>query len=146
MALDLWRPRSMMRPFRDMEDMVNRLFADWPRLREEHGGWNPSVDMIDRQDEVVLRADLPGMEQKDIDVTVQDNMITIRGERKEEREEKDKDYYCCERTFGTFTRTMALPPSVDPEGVKATFKNGILEVRLPKTREAKGRKVEIKAA
>lgn len=145
MALEMWRPRSMMRPFRDMEDMFNRFFPEWPR-REEHGGWNPSIDMVDRQDEVVLRADLPGMEQKDIDVTVQDGMITIRGERKEEREEKDKDFYCCERTFGAFSRSLALPPSVEPEGVKATFKNGILEVHLPKTREAKGRKVEIKAA
>jgi HSP20 family protein len=156
MALELWRHRGMGRPFRElarmereMGDLFGRFFQDWPGagLAERGRAWAPAVDMIDRPDEVVVRADLPGLEQKDVDVTIQEGMLTIRGERKEEREEKKEgqDYYCSERAFGAFVRSMPLPPGVDPEKVKATFKNGILEVHLQKSKESKGKKIEIKA-
>jgi HSP20 family protein len=156
MALELWRHRGMGRPFRElarmereMGDLFGRFFQDWPGagLAERGRVWAPAVDMIDRPDEVVVRADLPGLEQKDVDVTIQEGILTIRGERKAEREEKkeEEDYYYSERTFGTFIRTMPLPPGVDPEKVKATFKNGILEVHLQKTKESKSKKIEIKA-
>jgi HSP20 family protein len=79
-------------------------------------------------------------------VTLDQGTLTIRGERKEEQETKDGGVYCCERWAGAFTRTMALPAGVDPEKIQASFKNGVLEVRLPKTAEAKGKKIEIKAA
>ncbi len=153
MALELWRPRLMRSPFREMarmqremEEMFDRFFPGWLWERERERAWAPAVDMIDRKDEIVLRADLPGLEQKDIEVTVQDGMVTIRGERKEEKEEKAEDYYYCERSFGAFARTLPLPSGVDAERVTATFKNGVLEVHVPKAKEAKGRKVEIKAA
>ena len=137
MALELWRHRGMGRT-------VPRACShgagdgrsgpgDFPRTGPGPGSpnaaraWAPAVDMIDRPDEVVVRADLPGLEQKDVDVTIQEGMLTIRGERKEEREEKKEglDYYCSERAFGAFVRSMPLPPGVDPEKVKATFKNGV---------------------
>ena len=156
MALELWRHRGMGRPFRElarmereMGDLFGRFFQDrsGPGLAERGRAWAPAVDMIDRPDEVVVRADLPGLEQKDVDVTIQEGMLTIRGERKEEREEKKEgqDYYCSERAFGAFVRSMPLPPGVDPEKVKATFKNGILEVHLQKSKESKVKKIEIKA-
>ncbi len=95
---------------------------------------------------IVLRADLPGLDEKDIEVRVQDNTLTIQGERKEEKEEKKEDYYCSERAYGAFMRSLTLPASVDASKIKATFKKGVLEVHLPKAKEAKGTKIEIKAA
>lgn len=100
--------------------------------------------MLDKKDEVVLHVDLPGLEHKDIDVTVEEGMLTIRGNRKEEKEAKEEDYYCCERWAGSFERSLSLPPGVDTGKVRANFKNGVLEVRLPKVEKAKGKKVEIK--
>jgi HSP20 family protein len=152
MALERWRPRLMARsPFRDlvrlereMEDLFGR-FPAWP-WGEGERGWVPAVDLIDGKEELLLRADLPGLEEKDIEVTVQDGSLVIRGERKEEKEEKKENYYCSERTFGAFVRTLPLPTGVDADRVKATFKNGVLEVHLPKAAEAKGRRIEVKAA
>jgi HSP20 family protein len=134
----------MARLEREMEDLFGRLPA-WP-WGEQERGWAPAVDMIDRKDEIVLRADLPGLEEKDIEVTVQDNVLTIRGERKEETEEKKEDYYYSERSYGAFARALTLPAGVEADKVKATFKQGVLEVHLPKAKEAKGKKIEIKAA
>jgi|SRR5262245_61794271 len=152
MALETWRPRlATWNPFhdlarveREMEEMFGRPLR-WPWGDGERG-WTPAVDMIDRQDEIMLRVDLPELDEKDIEVTVQDGMVTIRGERKEEKEEKRKDYYYGERTYGAFARTLALPAGVDRDKVKATFTKGVLEVHLPKAKEAKATKIEIKAA
>jgi HSP20 family protein len=152
MALEQWRPKLMARtPFRElarlereMEEMFGRLPA-WP-WGESERGWAPAVDMIDRKDEIVLRADLPGLSEKDVEVTVQDSTLTIKGERKAETEEKKDDYYYCERSYGTFMRSLTLPTGVDPDKIKATFRNGVLEVHLPKAPEAKGKKIEVKAA
>jgi HSP20 family protein len=136
--------RELARLERDMEDMFGRLPA-WP-WGEREQGWAPAIDMLDRKDEIVLRADLPGLQEKDIEVTVQGGAITIRGERREESEERKEDYYCCERSHGVFARTLPLPTGVDADRVKATFKSGVLEVHLPKASEAKGKKIEIKVA
>jgi hypothetical protein len=102
--------------------------------------------MVDRDDEIVLRADLPGLDEKDIEVRVHDHTLTIQGERKEEKEEKKEDYYFSERSYGAFTRTLPLPAGVEADKVKATFKKGVLEVHLPKAKEAKGKKIEVKAS
>jgi HSP20 family protein len=150
MALERWRPKLMAAtPFRElarlereMEDMFGRLPA-WPWSER---GWTFAVDMIEHDDEIVLRADLPGLDEKDIEVTVQDGTLTIRGERKEEKEEKKEDYYYSERSYGAFSRTLPLPATVEADKVKATFKKGVLDVHLPKAKEAKGKKIEIKAA
>jgi len=152
MAIEVGRPRfGLMRgPFRElarlqqeMEEMFDRLWPGWP-WGELGAAWVPPVDMVDRKDEILLRADLPGLSEKDIEVTVQDNILTICGERREEREKKE-DYYCCERSLGAFSRSLMLPTGVETDKVKATFKNGVLEIRLPKAKEAKARKIEIRA-
>ncbi len=151
MALERWRPRlPVYSPFRElarlereMEEMFGRL-PIWPWGDRERG-WAPAVDMVEYDDEIVVRADLPGLEEKDIEVTVQDGTLAIRGERKEDREEKG-EYYYSERCAGAFSRTLALPATVEADRVRATFKKGVLEVHLPKAKEAKGRKIEIKAA
>ena len=152
MAIERWRPWGLARrgaePFRAFEDMVGRMFDDWvsPRFGGEARGWSPAVDMLDKKDEIVLRADLPGLDQKDIRVNVENGMLTISGSRQGEQEAKEDDYYCCERWSGSFTRSMALPAGIDAEKIKATFKNGVLEVHVPKAAQPAGKSIEIKAA
>jgi HSP20 family protein len=157
MTLDVMRPkRALTRsPWSELARIEGEMenlftpFARWWPFRgpaEREQAWMPALDMVDRKDELMLRADLPGLTEKDIEVSVTDGMLAIRGERKEEREEKEGEYYYAERTFGSFVRTVSLPAGVDADQVKATFKNGVLEVHLPKTKEAKGKKIEITAA
>jgi HSP20 family protein len=131
-----------------MEETFDRWFHGWPwRFGEAEAlGWAPPVDVVDRKDEVVLRADLPGMTEKDIELTLQDGNLTIRGERKEEKETKEENYYCSERWSGAFSRSLALPAGVEADKIRATFKEGVLEVHMPKTKVAEGKKIEIKAA
>jgi len=151
MAMELWRPRlaawSPMREIARIEKEMEEMFGRLPSWWGDRGrGWAPAVDMIDDKDEIVLRADLPGLDEKDIEVTVQDGTLVIRGERKEEKEEKKENYYYAERSYGAFARTLMLPSGVDADKVKATFSKGVLEVRLPKAKEARGKKIEVKAA
>jgi HSP20 family protein len=138
--------RDFTRMEREMEDMFGRFFRDWPGAGRttEALGWAPDVDVIDKPDAILVRADLPGLEQKDVDVAIQDNILTVRGERKEERVEKEEGYYLCERRAGAFSRSFSLPPGVEPDKIKATFKNGVLEVQIPKGKEAKGKKIDVK--
>jgi HSP20 family protein len=139
--------RELARMEQDMEELFQRFLPGLTWATDRERGWMPAVDMMERKDEIVLRADLPGMEQKDIEVTVQDGTLTIRGERREEKEEKKEgEYFWSERTLGAFVRTLPLPANVDADKVTAAFKNGVLDVHLPKTRESKGKKIEIKAA
>src|SRR5262249_23549675 len=99
-----------------------------------------------RPSEVLVRADLPGLEQKDLDVTLDAGVLTIRGERKGEEETKDEGYYCCERWAGSFVRSLSLPAGTDPNHIRATFKNGVLETQIPKMKEAAGNRIESKLA
>ncbi len=141
--------RGARDPFEEMFDrMVERFFGEWPgpRLTGPARGWTPAVDMIDRPDAIVLRADLPGLEQKDVEVRVDDGTLTIRGERREEQEAREEDFYCAERWTGSFERTISLPAGVDPDRIQATFRNGVLEVHIPKTQQAQAKKIEVKAA
>jgi HSP20 family protein len=155
MALELFRPRrtlsaaplermnplsEMTRIDRQMQDLFDRFLQDFAGRAAA-----PALDMIDRKDEIVVRADLPGLEKKDVEVEVQDGTLILRGQRAEEKEEKDENYYYTERWTGAFTRAVPLPPNVDTSQINATFKGGVLEVHLPKTKEGRGKKVEIKA-
>jgi HSP20 family protein len=156
MAIDRWRgglarggarePRGLERAFDEW--FGSPFFRNWsfPRLFGDVQGYGPPVDMVDKKDGILVRMDLPGMRQQDIDVSVDQGMLTIRGERKAEEAAERDEYYCCERWSGSFERAMTLPAGVDPERIEASFRNGVLEVHIPKTAEAKGRKVEIKAA
>jgi HSP20 family protein len=153
MAIERWRPgralaRRGLEPVRTFDDLVGRMFDDWfsPRVPGETRGWSPAVDMIDAKNEIVVRADLPGLEQKDIQVRVENGVLTIHGERMNEREAREEDYYCCERWAGSFSRSMTLPPGVDEDKIKATFKNGVLEVHVPKSAKAAGKAIEVQAA
>jgi HSP20 family protein len=134
---------------RNMQDEMNRLFSfGFPRPdnREEivRGAWSPSVDIVEGKDEIALEAELAGMNIEDVDVSIENNVITITGERKFEKKAESDNYHRVERSYGTFTRSFTLPRNVVSEEAKADFKNGILRIALPKKEEAKARKIEIK--
>ncbi len=129
---DFWR-----RPFPSL------LFGDrWPLPTISIKA--PSLDVFEEKDELVVKADLPGMNKDEIEVTVTENVVTIKGEKKKEEEVKEKDYYRRERSYGSFVRSVELPCEVKSDQIKANFKDGVLEVRMPKTEEAKKKAVSIK--
>lgn len=104
----------------------------------------PAVDVYEDKDDVVVKAEIPGLSKEDVHVEVTDSTLTIKGEKKREETIKDDEYHCCERSFGSFTRSVDLPCEVKVEQVKASVKNGVLEVRMPKTEEAKKRAITVK--
>ncbi len=138
-------------PFRDMmtlRDKMNRLFEDMAVNRGEDkdlvtSTWSPAVDIYETAEELVLTAEVPGLEDKDIEIRLEDNTLTLKGERKFEKETQEENYHRIERAYGTFYRSFTLPPYVDQEGIKAEHENGVLKVRLPKKAETKPRKVQI---
>ena len=109
------------------------------------GEWMPKVDLTDTNDMLVVKAEIPGIEPKEIALTLQDQVLTIKGEKKHEKEEKDEHYFRAERSYGAFARSLRLPVPVDGSKVTASFKNGVLTVTLPKTPAAKGTAIPIKA-
>ncbi|MFA5353313.1 MAG: Hsp20/alpha crystallin family protein [Thermodesulfovibrionales bacterium] len=144
-------------PLKELEEMrrdMDRLFEDFlspvPRRRRwmkpEGGVIVPNVEMFDRKNEIVLKAELPGVDKNDIDLTITKDSITLKGEVKREEEVKEEDYYASERSYGSFVRSIALPVEVDSEQAKASFKNGILEIVLPKKEEAKPKEIKIEVS
>lgn len=139
-------------PFRDLRSLqqeVNRLFTgNIARTFDEEGiaggSWSPSVDIYENKDEIVLEAELPGMNREDFDLSVENNTITLRGERRFEKKEESDNYHRVERAFGTFTRSFTLPNTVSAEGATADYRNGVLRVTLPKRAETKARRIEVK--
>jgi len=138
-------------PFRDMvslREKMNRMFEDVFAGRSEDkelqaGTWAPSVDIFETENELVLSAEIPGIEEKDVEIKVEDNTLTIRGERKFEKETKEENYHRIERSYGSFYRAFTLPSSVDPERIQAEQDNGVLKISMPKRQELKPRKVKI---
>ena len=159
-----------LEPLTNLREEIDRLFNEfapgWTHnpLRQSRQsvaepsrgavvGWGtgvPAVDVVDKQKEVLVRAELPGLDQKDIDVRLSDDILTIRGEKKDEHEEGEEDgsYYVSERRYGTFKRTIRVPQGIDADKAEASFSKGVLTVTLPKTREAQDRskKIDVKGA
>ncbi len=131
--------------FNTVDNALEGLINDFWRNPARNCELNPSVDVTEDEHAFHVKAELPGMEEKDLTVTLHEGMLTIAGEKKEERREGDagKNYLHCERVFGSFSRTIALPEGVEPEGVTARYANGILEVDLKKSESAKPRKIDI---
>jgi HSP20 family protein len=149
MAIERWRPfRLLYRrwPEEEMEDIFDRFERMFgvPAPRHRGGGWAPLVEMFDRKDEVLMRADLPGVKKEDIRVSVTGDVLSIEGERKAEEEVKEEDYYCCERTYGKFYREILLPAGVKKEKIESEYKDGILEIHIPKAEEVKPKEIEVK--
>jgi HSP20 family protein len=144
MALIRWEPA---RELNSLQSEMNRLFNTFFDVPPGNGGgvrrWVPAMDLVETDDHFVLRADLPGLTENDVSIELEDNVLTISGERRSEHEERKEGYYRVERASGTFSRALTLPEGVDPQGVEASFENGVLEVRVPKPEERKPRKVAI---
>jgi HSP20 family protein len=149
MALIRWEP---VRELNSLQNEMNRLFSaffDTPGVGPGNGGraqmtrWLPATDLIETDDQFVLRADLPGLSEDDVKVELEDNVLTISGERKSEHEERKEGYHRIERASGVFSRSLTLPEGIDPESIQARFEGGVLEVRIPKPEERKPRRVAI---
>jgi HSP20 family protein len=124
---------------------VDRFFDAFFGGERESGRWVPAMDLVEGEDDFVLKADLPGVDEKDVAIEVQDGTLTISGERGSEQKQEGERWYRYERSFGRFTRSLTLPEGVDAEGIEAHFDKGVLEVRIPKPEVRKPRRVEIKA-
>ena len=136
------------RELRGLQDEMNRLFtsvAPFSGDREEMfgGAWSPRVDIFENKDSLELEAELPGMKREDFELSFENNVLTLSGERKFEKKTDENNYHRVERAYGSFTRSFTLPQTVTAEGAKAEFNNGILHVSLPKREETKARKIEI---
>jgi HSP20 family protein len=138
-------------PFRDLrtlQEEVNRLFStNMSRAFDDEGigrgAWAPSVDIYENKDHIVLEAELPGMKQEDFDLSIENNVLTLRGERKFEKTDENDNYHRVERSYGAFTRSFTLPQTVSPEGATAEYNNGVLRVTLPKREETKARRIQV---
>jgi len=142
-------------PFRDLavlQDRMNRMFNDsyGGRGQEDHllnrGTWTPAVDIYEAEGELVLKAELPDMRREDVELTVENHTLTIRGERKLDQEIKQENFHRVERAYGSFVRTFSLPPTVDSTRIGAEYKNGVLTVKLPFREEAKARTINVQVA
>jgi HSP20 family protein len=145
MALVRW---DSSREVDSLQSEMNRVFdaffgtpAGNGRLRR----WVPPMDLVEADDHLVLRADLPGLERDDVEIEIKDGVLTVSGERKSEQEDKADGFYRVERAYGSFSRSVSLPDGIDPDQVHAEFKNGVLEVRIPKPEERQPHRVEIGA-
>lgn len=140
----LRRHRLLGRPNRDF---FGRFFEDFdlPALFSEEMEFTPAFDVSETEKELIVKAEVPGMDKNDIDISLSDGMLTIKGEKKREREDKHENYHTVERRYGAFSRTMPLPVEVDTDKVDATYKDGVLKITLPKSKTAKSKKIEVKA-
>jgi HSP20 family protein len=150
MALIRWEPA---RELATIQNEMNRLFNTFFEAPQTGGNgqgqalrrWIPAMDLVETGDDFVLRADLPGLAENDVNIELEDNVLTVSGERKAEHEERKEGYYRVERASGSFSRSLTLPDGVNPDRVRASFDKGVLEVRIPKPEQRKPRKVTISA-
>lgn len=139
------------RELRSLQDDVNRLFGSTLSrggTSDEGtwgGGWSPRVDIRENKDTLVIEAELPGMKAEDVDISVENNVLTIQGKREFENKDESENFHRVERHYGSFTRSFTLPPTVSSEDAKANFENGILRLSLAKREEAKPKKIQISA-
>ncbi|MDH7500201.1 MAG: Hsp20/alpha crystallin family protein [candidate division NC10 bacterium] len=145
MAIVRWYP---FRELTSLQERMNELFdrAFWRGGPEEESlaaAWAPAVDIYETEDKVVLKAELPGLKKDHIDIQIRENTLTLKGEKKFEKEVKEENYHRVERTYGTFQRSFTLPNTVKQEGIEAIFKDGVLEVSLPKAEEAKPKQIKV---
>ena len=142
--------QDVERPAASLQREMNRLFDDFfgrDFLVEPFrgtGDWRPALDVAETDTSVIVKADLPGLEAKDLDVSIRGDLLTIKGEKKEEKEEKTKSFHRVERRYGSFERSVRLPATVKADQVNASFKNGVLRIESPKTEDAKQKAVHIK--
>ena len=146
----LTRTNPLLSELSGVAGRLNRLFGRDDLLDSDAmsgpGDWVPAVDILEAEREMIIKAELPGVEAKDVVVSLDNNVLTLKGERKTEREVSRENYHRMERAFGSFHRSFTIPAFVDAENVKAEFRNGLLTITLPKKDSARGRSIEVNAA
>jgi HSP20 family protein len=149
--LTTWKPFRELAPFdfehmrREMDRLWDSFFEGGARRRTEGAReWFPSLDVAETKNDVVVKAEVPGMDPKDIDISLSNGVLTIKGKKKQEREEKEENYHLLERSYGSFTRSVQLPGEVQSDKISASYRNGVLKVTLPKSEEAKKKEIKIK--
>jgi HSP20 family protein len=145
MAIVRWSPFRGMVSLQDgMNSIFDEFFGRVPsRVEPEEGAWSPSVDISENNNAITINAEIPGMSKEDIKINIQDNTMTLKGEKKQEKEEKDANYHRVERSYGAFMRSFTLPTPVQADKVKASYKNGVLRIVLPKSEEVKPKEIPI---
>lgn len=153
MTIMKWKPFKDLEswnPFKEFQLLANRFGPLFDEMFPYEKGseswlsqWVPAIDIYESDDAIKISAELPGLDKKDVEITVENNVLTIKGEKKLDKEIKKERYYRCERCYGTFTRSFTLADYVDPESIKAQFKNGILEIAIPKKEHAKPKEITI---
>ena len=149
--IPIGRDRSVASPFMSLQREIDRLFEDFSRGFPTIAGNGatalmPSMDVTETDKEIEITAELPGLEEKDVQINVADNILTIRGEKKAEKEQKDKNYRLVERSYGSFERTLELPEGVNADAIKANISKGLLKVTVPKPVPTQAKKIEVKSA
>jgi HSP20 family protein len=129
---------------RQMDEMLNSFLGDWPGLSFQKNLW-PAIDVAEDDNEITVKAEVPGCNAEDIDISVHGNTLIISGEKKQEQEKKEKGYYHIERTYGSFHRQLNLPGDVETDKIQAACKNGVLTVTMPKQEKAKATKIKVKS-
>ena len=156
MVLDRWQPTGRLpwRLFRELEEtgrQFDSLFdtplwpAVWRRLPAQEREWSPAIEVFEKEDKYVVKAELPGLKEEDVDVSVNDDTLCLKGENKTEHEVKEEEYHWSERTYGSFLRTIRLPSNVDAGKIEAEYENGMMEITLPKMAEVKPKKITVKS-
>ena len=147
MELVRWRPRRYVPavPY-DIDRAFDRLMRGWvsPASFSEFD-WNPSVDVSESDDEIIVKVEIPGVSAENVDISVDDNHLIISGEKKQEAEVKDRNYCCVERSYGSFRRSLALPSAAEVDNIKASSKDGVLSILIPKSDDRQSRKIEIES-
>ena len=138
MAVVRWDP---FRDFNILQDRVNRMFGNDEAAATTT--WSPSVDIFETEGEIVVKAELPGMNREDITLNLEKNLLTLKGERRFEKETKDENYHRIERSYGGFSRAFSIPATVDEEKIRADYKDGVLKIFLPKKEQAKPKQIRI---
>ena len=158
MLLDKWQPRVLSLntwdPFAEMADlrrMTDQVFGEFfgrtpSEMASTQGIWSPLVDIHETKDGIQLKAELPGVKQEDIEVSLEGDTLTLKGERRRETEVKENQYHRIERSYGKFQRSILLPEAMDASRVKATYRDGVLEIQLPKKEEAKPKEIKVEVA
>ncbi len=148
MALMKWEPK--WEPLREFEDLFDRYTKamGWPAIRGQElvksGDWTPRVDITETDAEIQIKAEIPEVSKDDVKVSVDNGVLTLQGERKQEKEEKGKKFHRIERSYGTFLRSFALPDNVDETRITASFKDGMLHLQIPKSAEVRPKAIEVK--
>ena len=146
MSIMRWRPRGDLFSVRnEMNRLFDNFFTGWPEPRKGllEGEWAPSIDVTETEGEITVTAELPGVKQEEVDITITDDVLTLKGQKKEEKEVKDRNYHRIERSYGSFQRSVRLPTDVQAGEAKAAYKDGILTITIPKAEEAKPKQIKI---